>query len=243
MSNICKLLKSLYILVSIFIIAGSLTACIMNRIVLPEFTIGENNYKTGFYSDLWLSDITYTSEFIEGELYEYRYVDNTMFDWVQCYIGSRDTGVLYCNEIQWEEAKEFYSDSNNFVYYCMIGTQSTDRDPLISTLEDIDPTMFDKLMEFAKESEYNPFGSNEDVDTIRRPIPDRDESPKLIFYCESKDGYFNSYKGYKFHNVNGELLLVFYYDYGHGEYENLVAVEVPKELSDYFIEIISEKME
>ena len=36
----------------------------------------------------------------------------------------------------------------------------------------------------------------------------------------------------------GALLLVYFYDYGHGAYEELAAVPVPKALSDYFVGLL-----
>ena len=38
---------------------------------------------------------------------------------------------------------------------------------------------------------------------------------------------------------NEMMYMAYQYDHGHGEYEKLIAVEVPKELSDYFVEFIS----
>jgi len=40
--------------------------------------------------------------------------------------------------------------------------------------------------------------------------------------------------------IDGKLLLVFFYDYGHGKYEELVAVDVPDELGQYFIKLLEE---
>lgn len=97
-------------------------------------------------------------------------------------------------------------------------------------------------MDFAAANSYDPFDTkkSESAETIRLPIPDSGKAPRLVFYKESKDGYFTSDKSYQFHIAGGNLLLVCYYDYGHGEYEELVAVEVPDELGQYFIELLAQ---
>ena len=93
-------------------------------------------------------------------------------------------------------------------------------------------------MVFSEKNCYEPFGSNKGKQTLRLPIPDRDESPELVFYRESNDSFFSSFT-HKFHVIDDKLLLVFFYDYGHGEYKELVAVEVPNELGKYFIELLA----
>ncbi|NLD46731.1 MAG: hypothetical protein GX660_05960, partial [Clostridiaceae bacterium] len=39
---------------------------------------------------------------------------------------------------------------------------------------------------------------------------------------------------------DGKLLFLFFYDYGHGKYEEMVAVDVPDELGQYFIKLIEQ---
>ena len=57
----------------------------------------------------------------------------------------------------------------------------------------------------------------------------------LAFYKKRKDGMFTSLQGHEFCIVDGKLLLVFYYDYGNGEYEKMAAVKVPGEISEYMV--------
>ena len=111
-------------------------------------------------------------------------------------------------------------------------------DPIIITISDIDQKKFVDLMVFADENSYNPFNSKNNVITQRLPIPDKDESPQLVFYRKSKDGFFTSSEANKFHVINDKLWLVFFYDYNHENNEELVAVTVPNELGQYFIELL-----
>jgi hypothetical protein len=217
---------------------SALTACNSDLLVPKNVTIDGTTYRNGFYGELWPNNFTLKSDVIKVGINEFHRVDCEKFDWVHSYIGSKSEGIIYCAEDQWEQVSEFYSSNDNFVYYCRIGAEYVDRDPIIVTIPDIDPSKFDELMGFADKNCYNPFGSNADVKTRRLPIPDRDKSPKLIFYKESKDGFFASYQGYIFHALDGKLLLLFYYDYGHGKYEEMVAVDVPDDLGQYFINLL-----
>lgn len=197
-------------------------------------------YRNGFYGDLWPVNLKYKSDSFEVEGNKFYHVNCDKFDWVLGLTGSTSNGELYCAESQWAQARAYYADNNNFVYYCRIGAQYVDRDPIIANIPNIDPIKFDELMAFADKNSYDPFSSNSSVVTRRLPLPDRDISPELIFYKESKDGYFTSYKGYKFHALDGKLLLVYYYDYGSGKYEEMVAVDIPDEIGQYFINMLAQ---
>lgn len=221
--------------------ASTLIACNISELFIPEkVTIEGTTYRNGFYGDLWSENLIYKGDSYKVGNNEFHRVECEKFDWVHSDIGSTTSGVLYCAESQWEQAYEYYHDSDNFTYYCRIGAQYEDRDPVLVTISDMDTTKFEELMSFADKNSYNPFGSNKGVETRRLPIPDRDEAPELIFYKVSKDGFFTSYQGDEFFVIDGKLLLLFYYDYGHGQYEELVAVEVPDEIGKYFIELVEQ---
>lgn len=234
-------MKKMVLIIFCMFFAPILIACNITNILVPEtITIDGITYRSGFYGDLWPENLTYIGDSYKKGNNEFYHVDCEQFDWVHSDVGSTANGVLYCAESQWEQASEYYKDSNNFTYYCSIGTENIAYDPVIITIPNIDPTKFDELLLFAKKNSYNPFGANSDVKTCRLPIPDREKSPQFIFYSESKDGFFTSFKGDKFFIVDGKLLLLYYYDYGHGKYEEMVAVEVPDELGEYFIEFMEE---
>lgn len=216
----------------------TLTACSVVSGVPETVTIDGVTYRNGFYEGLWpvFGQVGYIgSETLQEEVIyddgtrKFRRVDFEGHDWVHSYTGGTTNGVVYCEESQWEQEYAYYSDSSNFLYY---GGGSLK--------PDIDPEKFDELLSFADKNRYKPFGSNKGVETRDLPIPDRDESPKLSFFRVSNDGYFVSYKGDTYHIVDGKLVLVFYYDYGHGEYKKLVAVDVPEELGQYFIDLLAQ---
>ncbi len=224
------------ILIAMFAVLSTLTlsACSSepNKVIIDGIT-----YRNGFYGDLWPDNISLKGDPIKVGNVEFHHVDCEKFDWVHSAIGDKTAGVLFCSESQWKEAYKYYADSDNFIYYCSIGDGYVDRDPIIASIPDIDSEKFNELMAFSEKNRYDPFDSDKKVKTRHLPIPDRDEAPSFIFYRDSKDGFFTSYQGYKYHVVDGKLLLVYFYDYGFGEYEELVAVDVPDELGEYFIEL------
>lgn len=237
-------MKKLCILgIAAVILSFSLTACYL---WVPEtVTIDGTAYRSGFYGNLFPVNMTYGSDIYTVNGTEFRRVICDHYNWMHTSNGTAAGGTIYCDDSQWAQAKAYYEDAGSFMFYCKVGVENVyeDRQPVIVDLsEEIDPLKFDTLMEFAASNSYDPFDTkkNESVETIRLPIPDSGEAPRLVFYKESKDGYFTSDKSYQFYIAGGNLLLVFYYDYGHGEYEELAAVEVPDELGQYFIELLAQ---
>ncbi|QOR35203.1 hypothetical protein IMX26_17380 [Clostridium sp. 'deep sea'] len=229
---------TIFIIISVIILTSTLTACTSSFIIKSSVTIDNITYRNGFYGDLWPNNFTFKDDSSNEESSKFRHVNCDKFDLVHSYIGFKASGILYCAENEWKQASEYYAANNNFDYYCHIGGNYADCDPV--KIPNIDYQKFNELMSFAKENDYNPFGSNDGVETQRLPFPDENKSPKLVFYKESKDGLFNSFKGYIFHILDGKLLQVYFYDYGHGEYEEMVYVNVPDEIAQYFIELLKQ---
>lgn len=215
-----------------------LFACKTNSIEPKTATIEGVTYRSGFYGDLYPINFIYTDDTYRDGVNKFRRVNCEKFDLIKFANDGITYDLLYCAESQWEQAYAYYANGDNFVYYCMVGAHNVYIEPVIITILNIDHEKFDALMVFANENSYNPFGSNKNI--RRLPIPDTDESPRLVFYRESADGFFTSYRGNMFHVINDKLLLVLYYDYGHGEYEELVAVDVPDKLGQYFMELLAQ---
>ncbi len=219
----------------------------MSALDVDPVTIDGKEYSTGFYGTLYpknfeLSEETYTIDDIE-----YCRIEDERFDLVHASVGFYESGTIFCDESQYEEAKEYYSDSDNFNYYCRIGEHNLnepDFEPLVIDLSEEDKEMLDAIIVFGEENEYNPFNmlKNEEVEQVRLPlIPDYKTSPKLIFYKESKDGMFTSIKGPEFREIDGKIYLIFFYDYNHGESKETVCVEVPEEMNDYILELLDQE--
>ena len=205
------------------------------NVIGPETVmIDDVVYRSGFYGDLWPRNLSYSGDPTTIGKNDFYHVDNDRFDWVHSDIGVDDCGVLYCAENQWEQACSYYSDSDNFTYYCRITRNGSLQRQY--TVADMDLDKFNALFDFAKANDYNPFATNPDIETQDLPLPDYDVSPILVFYCESNDGFYTAYKGYSYHIINGKLYKVF--QYRHGDEQVLRAVEVPEEFGDYFVKLV-----
>jgi hypothetical protein len=146
-------------------------------------------------------------------------------------VGPYFEGTVYCLESQLEQARAYYADSANYSYYCYIPYRSASR-----KLKDADPTMFDALIAFVEENEYDPFDplGNYKIPKEEFPMPEDLWKKKLAFYKASKDGIFTSPTRRMLCVIDGELILAYQYDYSKGN-ERLIGVKVPQELADYFI--------
>ncbi|WP_310601612.1 hypothetical protein [Anaerosporobacter sp.] len=233
--------KIVGIIFCIFVVL-SFTACSLLETESSELTVEVEGvtYRGGFYDDnlLYPIDITLQEDFYTVDHKKIQHVDFERFDIVQS-IGKGDiNGVLYCVEEQWGQAKAYYADGDNFEYYYTIGVKNVKKnsEPVVITIPDIDAEKFDALMNFADKNRYKPFGAT-NKKTRRLPMPNSEET--LSFYKKSKDGFLASVKGFDYYVDNDKLVFVYYYDHGYGKYEEIVVVDVPDELSQYFMELIA----
>lgn len=205
----------------------------------PEtLQIDNKIYKTGFYGTLYPSGYSLTEDTLQADdLTLVRIVHDT-FELYHADVGPYVQGTIYCEESQYEQALAYYSDPRNYKYFCIFGvdliggTQARTME-----LPNVDTTMFDDLLSFANKSEYAPFDSwhNSKVETVELPMPDDTVDIRMVFYKESNDGLFCSTQGTDYYIIDNSLYMVYQYDYGHGEYEKLIAVKVPENISAYFV--------
>lgn len=234
-------------LIIMFCISFFVSGCGMLASEPDTVTIDGQKYTTGFYGTLYPDNFECSEETYDVDDTEYRRIEDERFDLIHASIGFYESGTIFCKESQYEEAKEYYSDLNNYNYYCRIGEHDLDEpdfEPIVIDLSEADKEMLDALIVFGEENEFDPFNSfkNKEVQQVKFPfIPDSKTSPQLIFYKESKDGLFTSVKGSKFRVIEGKLYLIFFYDRNFGESEETVAVEVPDEMNDYILELLEQK--
>ena len=203
-----------------------------------EIIIDGKTYRNGFYDGLYPINFTYSNDRIKVGSNYFRRVNYEKFDLVKISNDGSVIDILYCAEDQWEQAYNYYSNKNNLIYYCKIGMENIYRNSVIKIIHDMDHELFDKLMDFVTINEYDPFNSNKKLITHRLPFPDDDEFPELVFYKESNDGHFTSSKANKFYIINNKLLLVYFYDYGFGKYQEIVVVDVPDDIGQYFVKLL-----
>jgi hypothetical protein len=73
-------------------------------------------------------------------------------------------------------------------------------------------------------------------------LPEEAFDKGLRFTRVSNDGYFKTVGGTEYFVHDGKLILVFYHDNGHynGGIREVVAIDVPDELGQYFIDLMEQ---
>ena len=223
----------------VLILALTLTGCVGLAPNGPEtIKSGEKTFKTGFYGTLFPNDFELTGETIAIENLKLNKISHDRFDLYHADIGSYYEGTIYCDEKDYESVFAFYADPNNYSYYCILSGDSTTQHTKTVEISDIDTDKFDALLEFADKTDYDPFDKkhNAIIEKVEFPMPDDAKDTRLVFYKESKDNLFNSSKATDYYIIANHLYAVYQYDFGHGEYEKLIAVKVPDDISTYFVE-------
>ena len=216
--------------------------------VPEEVSIDGTVYRTGFYGDLYPvfgergdigSEALEKNVIYDDQKHEFRRVDFAGHDWVHSNAGVYAGGTVYCADNEWEQTRAYYADTNNFDYYRGAGYYIVESSVPVP---DMDPQKFDELLAFGQKNNYNPFDkrSNEQIQQKTRTLPESEFREGVNFYKVSKDGFFMTTKASMYFVYEGKLLLVFYHDGGggNGGKEEVVALEVPGELGQYFIGLI-----
>lgn len=222
----------------ILLLFVSVSGCsVMSFIVPKSVKINSETYKTGFYGDLWPCNLSFKDEEYEIGGKTFRRLDFGEFDCFRAKIGSKSEGTVYCLDSQWEDAKAYYENEENFTYYCELNAKYSVRDHEYYPIEDMDSEKFDELMHIGRTFVYNPFDPVEKrAGELKQTIINADEheiSTIFRFYKESNDGYFCSYKGYYFFLCEGKMYLLrarYMKDNTYG------AIEIDEEIAAPFIE-------
>jgi hypothetical protein len=190
-------------------------------------------YKKGFYGNLIPDNFTFKNGEYLIDSVLYRRVNNNKFNIVHCYRGEWTSGTLYCADEQWISANNYYKDYNNYFFICSVsnGYICEEDDKKIDLTAVIDHDKFDALITFAEKNDYGNLKQPKKSKTRRLPIPD---SQSYFIFRESKDGLFTSPRYYQFYIIDNKLVLRYYYDRG----TDLVVVDVPDHLGDYFIKLL-----
>lgn len=205
----------------------------------PEMLQIDNKiYKTGFYDNLYPHEYSLTEYTVQGDDLTLVRIAHDTFELYHADVGPYVQGTIYCEESQYEQVSAYYEDPANYTFFCTLGVDMADgMSAQTVELPDVDTAMFDELLIFADQSYYDPFDRehNFNVETIELPMPDNTVDTRMVFYKESKDSLFCSSRGNDFYIIDNSLYMVYQYDYGHGEYEKLIAVKVPENISTYFV--------
>lgn len=192
-------------------------------------------YRNKFQGDLILRNPKYGAEpVLSDSSGQYYRLEGTERDLIYNASGE-SKGVsenIYCRDIQWSELNSYYSNSANFVYRCVVRTTGS-----AAQTVDVDKMDTVKLNELVKFCETSAYKSNDfaDSDSIKS-VPSASLGGKTYrFVMSSKDGLFSA-NAREFCVLEGAL--VYKYREVMSEGKTLV-IDVPKDLSDYFMPVIS----
>lgn len=235
--------KYLFFVFAVMLVLFS-TSCELNKALPDTVTIENKEYKKAFLGELYPLDRSFPDGDNEegirnsGEYY-YKY-PLTDFDCYIAYDNNAEPNIYFDSE-QFDEAFSFYSDGNNFKFFCLMGNIHDENDQKIYEIQEVNPTMLKSLLEFAAENEYNPFTSFNNEDGLKKvPISDPNDwmADEIHFYQESKDGAFSTLKAYTFILYENNLCFLYRYDFTDEKSPVMLIRDVPADISDYFCALL-----
>lgn len=187
-------------------------------------------YRNKFHGDLILRNPKYGAEpVLSDSTGQYYRLEGTDHDLIYNASGENKctSENIYCRDIQWSELNSYYSTSTNYIYRCIVKSNG-------KASEAIDVKVMDiiKLNELVEFCESAAFADSEQI----KSVPTKNLGDKTYrFGMSSKDGLFSS-NAREFCVFEGSL--VYKYREVRLEEKTLI-VNIPEELSDYFISIIN----
>lgn len=197
-------MRKLFTIFSALFLVIALTGCsaLMDFLPPQSVKIGDKTYKTGFYGDLWPINLSYTGEDVEIRGKLFHHLECGQFDCYHASIGKKSNGTVYCLASQWDEAKAYYANEENFTYICELNAKYSFEDHEYYPIENMDRETFDKLMNCGSTFVSNPLDPvQKKAGELKQTVINEDEqeiSTIFRFYKESNDGNFCTYRGYYF---------------------------------------------
>lgn len=192
-------------------------------------------YRNKFQGDLILRDPKYGTElFFSDSNGRYYQLEGTEYDLIYN-VTSAEIGApesVYCRDDQWQELKAYYSDTRNFTYQYI--TNQKGGEFKTHTVDEMDISKLNELIDFCEKNSYNPFSFFESSNTRRVSTASLGDT-EYRFGMNSNDGFF-SLGAARFYILENRLVLEYY---AVGSQNKTLIVDVPQELSDYFISLIN----
>lgn len=192
-------------------------------------------YRNKFQGDLILRNPKYGAEpVLSDSTGQYYRLEGSDHDLIYNASGE-NKGIsenIYCRDIQWSELNSYYSTSSNFVYRCVVRTPGSAAQTV--DVKKMDIVKLNELVKFCESNAYksNDFGGSDNV----KSVPSANLGDKTYrFGMSSNDGLFSA-NAREFCILEGSL--VYRYREVMSEEKTLI-VDVPKDLSDYFVSIIT----
>ncbi len=233
--------KRIAFIIALSVLVSLLSGCVGLAPKSPEsITDGKITYKTGFYGSLFPNVFEYSGDSVKAENITLNKIVHDKFVLYHADVGSYVEGTIYCDEKDYDNVQSYYDNPENYSYYCILGVDSETQNTKAIEIADVDTDKFYDLLTFAEDNTYDPFDKehNSNIEQITLPMPDDDANTRIVFYKESLDSLFVSTTGNEYYIIDNQLYLVYRYDFGHGEYEELIAVKIPDEISRYFVEYL-----
>ena len=191
-------------------------------------------YRNNFQGDLILRNPKYGTEpLLDDGTDQYYRLEGVEYDLIYN-AGSEKKGVsenIYCRDDQWKKLNDYYSNSSNFVYRCVV--RSNGEAAKTIELDDINVKKLNELVDFCENNAYIP-SSVSDSSNIKSVENDSLDGKSYRFGLSSNDGLF-SMVAREFFVIDGALV----YKYHEVMIEDkTLIVDVPEELSDYFVSAI-----
>lgn len=191
-------------------------------------------YRNKFQGDLTLREFTYNREAVYSDSRGGYYRINIEELDLIYNVNSVEIGIgedVYCRDDQWQELKEYYSDKSNVNYSCI--TRKKNGEFKRHTVDNMDTAKLNKLIEFCEENSYDPFDFTSKTDT-RKISTDSLGDTEYRFIMNTNDELFSSGAG-SLYLSEGKLVLL---HYKRAADKKAVAVDIPDELSNYFVSVI-----
>lgn len=198
-------------------------------------TINGIVYRNKFQGDLILRNPMYDNEPLlnddTGLYFRLKGTDyELIYDITSHQIGHSES--VYCRDDQWQKLKAYYSDTKNFTFQYI--TNQTGGKFESHTVNEMDIKKLNELIDFCEKNSYDPFDFSNSANT-RSVATSSLGDTEYRFGINSNDGLFSSGAAFLYVLDNNLVL-------GNRSAINTkktLIVDLPQELSDYFMSIIN----
>lgn len=192
-------------------------------------------YRNKFQGDLILRNPVYGNEPLltddTGRYFRLEEIDyDLIYDITSEQIGHSES--VYCRDDQWQELKAYYSNTENFTYQYITNQKGGKFES--HTVDMMDINKLNELIDFCEKNSYDPFGFSGSGNTRSVSTSSLGDT-EYRFGVNSNDGLFSS--GAAFLYILDDNLVL-----GNRSVmssKKTLIVDLPKELSDYFMSIIN----
>ena len=196
-------------------------------------------YRNKFQGDLILRNPQYGDEAVlKDTTGQYHRIEGTEYDLLYN-VNSEVSGApesVYCRDDQWQELKSYYSDPGNFTYQYI--AKQKGEGAKTYTVNEMNPDKLGELVDFCKNNAYDPssFSASDNTKAVSTSSLGNTE---YRFGMNSNDGLFSAGAA-SFYILEDNLVLEYYSVMSE---EKTLIVDVPKDLSDYFVSLVNNSKE